>query len=93
MAILLGWRKLTELVQVPAVADGTPDDVVMVTSFFWLLVSFVCLGVIFHAIYVVCDEHLVPGTLICSLLIKGLTDYTRVHVFSDRSLDRPVRNT
>jgi hypothetical protein len=62
----MNFRYLTaELVKVPAGrgAGGGDTDVAAELDLFYICLSFVGLAIVFHAIYVVCDEHLVPGTV------------------------------
>lgn len=54
------FRDLVNVQRVPTGAESAPA-VGEELSFFWILLSLLALAVVFHAIYVVCDEHLVPG--------------------------------
>ena len=56
------FRDLVEVEHVPSVS-GT-SDVVSELDFFWIVLSIIGLAFVFHAVYVVCDEHLVPGECI-----------------------------
>lgn len=54
-------RQLALVVSVPASGDNTGEEVDPGLGMFWILLSFLGLSIVFHAIYVLCDEHLVPG--------------------------------
>lgn len=59
-------RFLTELVNVPAGSTaGVPADVASEMDLLWVAMSIAGLAMVFHAVYVVCDEHLVPGIAAC----------------------------
>lgn len=52
------FRDLVHVDQVPTVGGPAVETD---ADFFWILLSMLGLAFVFHAIYVVCDEHLVPG--------------------------------
>jgi hypothetical protein len=64
------FRDLIGTVSVPAVTVGTEtsQDVISSPNYLWILLSLVALAAVFHCIYVVCDEHLVPGKCVYCVL-------------------------